>query len=236
MQKKILGIIGLRSGSIGLKNKNIKKLGNYPLFAYIHNASKKSKYINRIIFSTDSLKYKKIIESYDGKVPFLRPKKISNNKSKEIDFIKHVLKNLKYRENYLPDIVVRLLATSPFQKANDIDKLIKLILDKKYNSASIIAKSDKNPMKALRIVGKKKKFIQTYLSKSGTGVGSSPNRQVFVPSYFRANVIACKRSVIEKFNSLTDNKPGFIIIDNNTNVDIDNEADFKYAKFLLKKK
>jgi len=233
--KKILAIIGLRAGSRGLKNKNIKKLGKYPLFTYIQKASKKSKYINRIIFSTDSKKYKKMIENYGGEMPFLRPKKISGNKAKEIDFIKHVLNELKYRENYSPDIVVRLLATCPFQKTYDIDRLIKLILDNKYNSASVISKTDKNPMKALRIAGTKKKFLQTYIGKSGIAVGSSPNRQDFIPGYFRANVLACKRTVIEKFNSLTDKKPGFIIIDNKKNLDIDNKTDFDYAKFLLKR-
>ena len=53
MSKKILAVIGLRSGSKGLKNKNIKKLNGKPLFSYILNSAKKSKYINRIIISTD---------------------------------------------------------------------------------------------------------------------------------------------------------------------------------------
>jgi len=236
MKKKILAIIGLRSGSKALKNKNIKKLGNYPLFNYILNTSKKSKYINRTIFSTDSKKYKKLIEKYNGEVGYLRPKKLSGHNAKEIDFIKYTLKKLKEHENYTPDIIIRLLATCPFQKAADIDKLIKLILDKKYKSASIISESNKNPMKALKIVGTKKKYLQTYINKSGVGVGSSPNRQNFVQAYFRANVIACNIEVIEKFNSLTNRKPGFVIINNIKNIDIDNENDFAYAEFLLKKK
>jgi CMP-N-acetylneuraminic acid synthetase len=35
MDKKILAILGLRSGSKGLKNKNIRKLNKIPLFAHI---------------------------------------------------------------------------------------------------------------------------------------------------------------------------------------------------------
>lgn len=236
MKNKILAIIGLRSGSTGLKNKNIKKLGKYPLFTYIQKSAKKSKFINKTIFSTDSKRYKKIIENFNGDVPFLRPKKISGNNAKEIDFIKDILNKLKYHKNYSPDLVVRLLATCPFQKSNDIDKLIKLVITKKYNSAVIISKTNKNPMKALRICGTKKKFLQTYVRKSGIGVGSSPNRQEFDTAYFRANVIVCRTEVINKFNSLTDKKPGFLLINNKKNVDIDNKIDFEYAKFLLKKK
>jgi len=233
--KKILAIIGLRSGSSGLKNKNIKKLGKYPLFTYIHNVAKSSKYINRIIFSTDSIKYKNMIEKYNGEAPYLRPKILSGNSSKELDFIKYTLKKLKYHENYYPDIIVRLLATCPFQKSEDIDKLIKLTLENQNNSGVIIAETNKNPMKAIRIVGNKKKYLQTFIGKSGIRIGSSLNRQEYIRAFFRANVIVCKTSVIKKYNSLTDNKPGFIIINNTNTVDIDDENDFKYAEFLLKK-
>jgi CMP-N-acetylneuraminic acid synthetase len=60
MQKKILGIIGLRSGSKGLRNKNIKLLGGAPLFTHILKCAKKTKLINRIIISTDSKYYQKL--------------------------------------------------------------------------------------------------------------------------------------------------------------------------------
>ena len=70
MSKKILAVIGLRSGSKGLKNKNIKKLNGKPLFSYILNSAKKSKYINRIIISTDSTKYEKIVKNLELKFHF----------------------------------------------------------------------------------------------------------------------------------------------------------------------
>ena len=35
MKKKILGIIGIRSGSKGLKNKNVKMLNGKPLISWI---------------------------------------------------------------------------------------------------------------------------------------------------------------------------------------------------------
>ena len=83
--------------------------------------------------------------------PFLRPKNLSRSNSNEIDFVKHALKYLKKRENYTPDIVVRMLATVPFQKTKDIDKLIELILNKKYESAVIVSKAKQHPRKALKI-------------------------------------------------------------------------------------
>jgi hypothetical protein len=233
MQKKILGIIGLRSGSKGLKNKNIKLLGGIPLFAHILKSAKKSKFINKLIVSTDSAFYKKLAIKHGAEVPFIRPKNLAKDNSKEIDFIKDLLKNLKKKNNYVPDIIVRLLATCPFQKSKDIDKLIQIILFKNYSSAVIISKAKQHPNKALKIIGKKKNKIVSFFSNSGREVGSNLNRQSYIPAYFRSNVIACKTEVIKKHNSLTGSKVGYLLIPESQNVDIDNKYDFEYAKFLM---
>jgi CMP-N,N'-diacetyllegionaminic acid synthase len=231
--KKILAIIGLRSGSKSLKNKNIKNLNNKPLFTYIGNSASKSKLINRIIFSTDSTRYIKIIKKYGFESPYLRPKKFSKDSSDEIDFIKDLLLKLRKKENYSPDIIVRLLATCPFQKAEDIDNAIKLVLSKKYNSSVVISEAKQHPEKALKIYGTKKKFVGSYIDKNPLRVGSKLNRQSFKKSYVRSNVIVCNANIIYKYNSLTSTKPGFIVI--NKSLDIDDKMDFLFANFLVSK-
>ena len=207
--------MGIRSKSTGLKNKNIKILGNKPLVGWILQAAKKSKYINRLIVSTDSKSYAKIAKKYGAEIPFLRPKNISTKYSDEIEFIKHALNFLKKNENYQPDIIVRLLATVPFQKGSDIDKLINLIIKKKYDSSVIISKAKQHPRKALRIIGNKKKYLVSYVSRKGIDVGRKNNRQINEKNekiFFRSNVIACKLDVLKKNNSLCNNKTGFLII------------------------
>jgi CMP-N,N'-diacetyllegionaminic acid synthase len=235
MKKKILAIIGIRSGSKELKNKNIKKLDGVHLVGWIIKKAKKSKLINRIIVSTDKKKYAKISKYYGAETPFLRPKKFAKDNSRELDFIKHALNWLKKNENYIPDIVVRLLATCPLQKASDIDKLINIILKKKYTSAVIISKARQHPKKALKIVGSKFKRLISYIGNKGTDVGSNSNRQDYITAYFRSNVIACKTDVIKKYNSLTGKNVGYLKISDKKSIDIDNELDFEYAKFLIKK-
>lgn len=234
MQKKILAIIGLRSGSKGLKDKNIKKLNGKPLFAYILSAAKKSRYINRIICSTDSVKYKKLINKYGGETPFLRSKKFSKDNSPETDFIKDLIKNLRIKQNYVPDIVVRLLATCPFQKTKDIDDAIKIVLKDNYDSSVVISKAKQHPEKALKINGKYKKYVTTYIDNNPLKVGSKLNRQQFNEAYFRSNVLVCKRKILEKHNSLSSKKNGFVITP--YQIDIDSIEDFKYAEYLIKKK
>lgn len=232
MKKKILAVIGLRSGSKGLKNKNIKLLGGIPLFAHIIKSAKKSKFINRLIVSTDSNHYQKLAKKWGAESPYLRPKKIAKDSSQEIDFIKDLLKKLNKDENYNPDIIVRLLATCPFQKSTDIDRVIRKVLSNAYDSAVIVSKSKQHPEKALKIIGIKKKYLTTYIANDPLKIGSKLNRQKFKNAYFRANVIVCKRFVIKKYNSLTSKKVGFIIIPHT--IDVDDKSDFDLAKLYLK--
>jgi len=233
MQKKILAVIGLRSGSKGLKNKNIKLLGDLPLFVHIVKVAKRSRLINRLIISTDSKRYQKLAIRWGAESPYLRPKRLAKDSSQELDFIKDLLKKLKKEEDYVPDIIVRLLATCPFQKKDDIDRVIKKVLYNDYDSAVVISKSRQHPEKALKIIGLKKKYLTTYISNKPVKIGSCPNRQKFKIAYFRSNVIACKRVVISQYNSLTSKKVGYVIIPQS--IDIDNKLDFDFANFYLKK-
>ena len=78
-RKKILALIGVRSGSTGLKNKNILNLSGKPLMSWIIKTAKKIRLIDRVIVSTDSKKYQRIARKYGAETPFLRPKSISGS-------------------------------------------------------------------------------------------------------------------------------------------------------------
>ena len=60
MTKNYLCIIPARSGSKGIKNKNIVKLKKKPLIQYTIDVAKKLKKHCEIVVSTDSLKISKI--------------------------------------------------------------------------------------------------------------------------------------------------------------------------------
>ena len=57
---KNIAIIPARSGSKGLKDKNIRLLNGKPLLAYSIEAALKSKCFDVVFVSTDSKKYAKI--------------------------------------------------------------------------------------------------------------------------------------------------------------------------------
>ena len=111
-KKRVIAIIPARSGSKGLKNKNILILKGKPLIYYPIKAAKKSNLVDDVVVSTDSKKYKKIAEKYGAKCPFLRPKKISSDNSSSFDVVDHVIRFFKNR-NIFYDYLVLLEPTSP---------------------------------------------------------------------------------------------------------------------------
>ena len=77
LKKKILCVIPARAGSKGVKNKNLRKVGNITLTEHTINQAQKSKLINYIAVSTDSTKIQKIAKSNNIWCEKLRPKKFS---------------------------------------------------------------------------------------------------------------------------------------------------------------
>lgn len=126
---KILAIIPARSGSKGIPNKNIIDVCGKPLIQYsIESAlSLKTKgLIEKVIISTDSDTIAQISLKLGAEVPFLRPKEISGDKSKSIDFITHAIKSFEDINEYY-DAILLLQPTSPLRKLKHLEKSIKLL-------------------------------------------------------------------------------------------------------------
>lgn len=234
---KILGIIGARSGSKGVPDKNIRFLAGKPLIGWIIETAKRSKYLNRLIVSTDSEKYAVLARSFGAETPFLRPEELARDSSTDFEYVEHAVKWLEANEGYLPDIVVRLMATVPLQTAEDIDACIEeLLRDKEAHSSVVIAEARQHPQKALKLVddGQGGKYLAGYIT--GEGKDTNPTaRQAYAKAYFRANIVACRSMVIKEFGSLTGERVRFHIIPQERAVDIDSLIDFYIVEQLMKK-
>lgn len=134
--KKILALIPARSGSKGLPGKNIKMIDGKPLIAYSIEQAKKSKYIDKIIVSTDSKKIASIAEHYGAGVPFLRPKRLAADKTSSIDVILHAINFMEKKKEFF-DILILLEPTSPLRDTKDINSALKMLLKNK-NAESIV--------------------------------------------------------------------------------------------------
>ena len=152
----IIAVIPARSGSKGVPDKNIKLLAGKPLIAYSIAAAKKSKLINRIIVSTDSKKYADIAKKYGAEVPFIRPKRISTDKSSDISFFKHAINYFNLREGSIPKLFVHLRPTTPLRDPKVIDKAIKTFMKSDYTALRSCHKMSESSYKTFEIKNRKK--------------------------------------------------------------------------------
>lgn len=124
---KILGLIPARGGSKSIPNKSILNLSGFPMLAYSIAAVKKSKLIDRVMLSTDSLEIAEVGKKYGAEVPFLRPPEFAKDESPDLEYVRHALLWLLENEKTVPDFVVQLRPTTPLRDPDVIDDAIKRI-------------------------------------------------------------------------------------------------------------
>lgn len=221
---KVLALIPARSGSKSIKNKNILDFNGLPMFVHSVNQAKDSKYINRIIVSTDSPEYSKIAIDFGAEVPFFRPKEISGDESLDIEVFKHALDYLFKIEKYIPDIIVHLRPTHPIRKSEDIDKMIEILVkDSSSDSIRSVAKSNETPFKMW--------FLEDGILKpiidSKKELYNSPRQQLEQTYIQNASIDIIKTNTIILKNSMTGDKILGYLMDENYDIDYLSE----YIKF-----
>ena len=226
-KKKILAIIPAREGSKGLKNKNIKKLHNKPLYLHSVEFAINCKYIDKVCVTTN---IKQIINKFSESrkiLLFKRNAKLSNDKAKSVDVIFDVLKKIDYF-NY--DYFILFEPTSPLRSLNDIKKALdKIILTDSDNIVSVSENLSCSP-EFLYSMSKKKK-IKPYLNKSNlyTRRQDIKNKTFYLNGTFYISNI--RRFL--KSRNLFKNSLGYIT-QKKYSFEIDDEFDLKILKYLMK--
>lgn len=223
---KFLAIIPARSGSKGIKDKNIKLLKNKPLMAYTIEAAKNSEVFDDIIVSTDSKKYKIIAEQYGAKVPFLRDISLSGDFSKTEDVIVDTITNLeKIGKKY--DYFVLLQPTSPLRNFKHIQEAIDLILEENLNSVISVCEVDHS----LQICNtlKEDKSMYNFISKNNNTLRQNMEK------YYRINgaIYIMKVNEYLKNRNFYVEKSKAYIMERKFSVDIDEEIDFLLAEAII---
>ena len=147
-----IAIIPARAGSKRIKNKNIKIFKGKPIIAWIIETAFRSKLFDKVIVSTDSKKIGQISKSFGAEVPFIRSKKLSDDKTNVGEVIKDTLiffekKNIKI--NY----ACLLYSTSALLNKKDLIKGFNLIKrHKQLDFVLSVSKFNASYHRALKIV------------------------------------------------------------------------------------
>ncbi len=121
---QVFAIIPARSGSKGVKDKNIRLLNGFPLISYTIAAAKLSHNIDRAIVTTDSEKYAETARQYGAETPFIRPAEISGDRATDIEFMQHAINWFYENEKSVPEYWVHLRPTNPLRDYSIIDDAI----------------------------------------------------------------------------------------------------------------
>ncbi|MBR2616254.1 MAG: acylneuraminate cytidylyltransferase family protein [Clostridia bacterium] len=138
---KTLAIIPARSGSKGLKDKNIIELYGRPLIDYTIKAALESGCMDKVMVSTDSEKYAEISRACGAEVPFLRSEATSADTAGSWDVVREVLDRYEERGEFF-DYVCLLQVTSPLRSAEDIRNAFGMLQKDDVNTVISVSEAD----------------------------------------------------------------------------------------------
>jgi len=228
-EKTILALIPARGASKGLARKNVRPLFDKPLIGWTIEEAKKSRYIDRVIVSTDDKEIADISQSYGAEVPFLRPKELATDEAKGIEVVMHAI-DWSVANGDTPELLILLQPTSPLRSAQDIDEAIELLFSREAKAIVSVYRMKHPPAwsNTLPEDGCMKDFISRDLA--------SKNRQDSDAYYILNGAIYLGYiNYIKKMTGFFGEETFAYIMPQERSVDIDDEADFLFAESLLSK-
>lgn len=224
-----IAVIPARSGSKGIKDKNIKLLNNKPLLAYTIEAAQKTQIFDRIHVSTDSRRYVEIARQYGAHIPFLRSAETSADASLMWDAMRFVLKEYEKCGECFDTITV-LQPTSPLRTSEDVEGAFKFFREKQANMISSVCEMEHSPLWSNTLPEdlSMKDFEDEKLAYM-------PRQNL--PVYYRENgaIYVLKVEHLFSASNVYKEKCYAYIMSKEHSVDIDDEFDFTVAEILMKK-
>jgi CMP-N,N'-diacetyllegionaminic acid synthase len=230
--KKILALIPARGGSKEIPGKNIKGFNGKPLIAWTIEAAKRSKYVDRVIVSTDSTKIAEAARPFGAEVPFMRPGELATDSAPSNLVAVHALDWIRTNEGKEYDYLLLLQATSPLRTSEHIDSAISRFLDdEKAKSLVSVSKVRENPC------WMKKVNSQGYLEDLWDNNNNASCRQN-LPEFYIYNgaiyIVKCSEFLSKQEFDLP--PVSYYVMEHDVSLDIDSSMDFQYAEFIHKNK
>ena len=228
---KILAVIPARGGSKGVPKKNTKLLAGKPLLQYTTEVALQSKFISKVVLSSDDVEIMSIAKDLGVNVPFKRPSKLAEDTSPTLPVIQHALEFFEQKGEFF-DAVCLLQVTSPFRTVEFLDcALEKFIMEKNDSLVSVLeVPHEYNPHWVFEINENQQLHI-------ATGEKEIISRRQDLPkSYHRdGSIYITKTEVIKEKNSLYGETIGFIESSKDSYVNIDTMEDWIQAEGLVSK-
>lgn len=225
---RVVCIIPARAGSKGVPGKNVRLLGGKPLIAHSVEHARRSRYVDRIIVSTDGEDIAIAARAAGADVPFVRPNRLAGDAVGTIDVLLHATQWLEEEDGYPFDLLVLLHATAPLRTTEDVDACIDLLVTENADSVFSVVEAHNNPyfnMVELDASGVPHLVKEaSFLSRQEAPHVYAMNSSIYV---WRRDTLVTMRRVILP-NSRVYEMP------RERSIDIDEELDFRVAAMLLR--
>lgn len=144
--RSVLGLIAARGGSKGVLGKNVFVINGRPLIQWTIDTARQSRYIDRLILSSDDPAIIEAAANAGCEVPFRRDAALATDEASSIDVVVDALHRVP---GY--DIVVLLQPTSPLRIAADIDGAIELLVSSSAGASVTVREADEHPYWMFRL-------------------------------------------------------------------------------------
>jgi CMP-N-acetylneuraminic acid synthetase len=223
---KYLAIIPARAGSKRLPNKNMLELEGKPLVAWSIEAALNSRYIDKVLVTSDDHNILNLSKKYKVDV-VNRPKRLSSDTSTTYDVVEHALSLQEEGFEY----VVLLQPTSPLRTEKHIDEAVKL-LEIKNADAVISVCEVEHPVQWSMSLSDNKDMSE-FIKKIDT------KRSQELEKNYRLNgaIYICNmKKLLENKTFFLESNIFAYVMSREDSVDIDEEIDFKLAELIVKSK
>lgn len=225
---KVLAVIPARGGSKGIPYKNLKKIAGLTLVEHAVRVALNCPLVYKTILSTDDPKIAKAGKRAGAEIPFLRPRRLAGDKSRTIDAVLHLLKNIKDE----PEIILLLQPTAPVRSSKQASEALNLLINDEDADAvvSVVSLNEPHPLKTKTIEdGRLKPYFP--------GADSQVPRQLLSKAYkLNGAIYAVKRNALLKEKSFLPKETIPYVMPAETGINIDSPFDLIILKSLVKVK
>ncbi len=177
--RTIIAVIPGRGGSKGLPGKNSRMLCGRPVIEWTILSALKSRYIDKIVVSTDSDEIMEIAKRNGLPVPFRRPAEISTDFATSFAVIEHALDFFKVELGQEFDYTILLEPTSPLRNDDDIDAMLEKLDSNREIMDGVISVGRSNEIPS-HLKTLKGDFMKVYCAEHK----ATSRRQDDDPAYF----------------------------------------------------
>ncbi len=223
--------IGMRGGSKGVPNKNLRELHGKPLMAYTIEQAKESGLFRHIVVSTDSEEIAETAQNLGAEAWFLRPPELATDEAPKLPAIHHAFLESESHYGQQFDVLVDLDVTSPLRLVDDIKDAYDQFQDEDADILVTASPARRNPyFNMLEKVNGRIRIVKQ--------MDKLPVRRQDAPQVYdmNASIYIWKRDALLKRDTLFTENTSLFVMPEERSVDIDTEIDWDFVEFILSKR